>query len=186
MSAVGQCVKGSHVIQAVGWIDTRMGAGTFKRLTERGGARWRSPLPGSWYEIDVLLEALSVVCKQLNMPLETVTAEIARLNAEHDLTSLYRFFLRLAQPQRLLSFTPRLWSTYVSFGGAVSITNEPGLFVGQGVDIPAHLLDWAAGGWIGFIPTAIEVAGGRDVKPRIVERKPDGDHSTLKLEVRYR
>jgi hypothetical protein len=186
MSEVGQCVKGSHIIQAVDWIDARLGPGTFRQLTERGGPRWRAPLPSSWYEVDILQEALAVVCDKLQLPLERVAADIARLNAEHDLTSLYRFFMRLAQPQRLLSFTPRLWATYVSFGAAAAVTNEPGFYVGQGVAIPADMLDWACGSWSGFIPTAVEIAGGRDVKHRIIDRHVDDGHATLKLEVRYR
>lgn len=38
-------VKGSHVIQAKDWIDSRLGPGTFGQLTKAGGDRWGSSSP---------------------------------------------------------------------------------------------------------------------------------------------
>ena len=125
--------------------------------------------------------------------LEDITVEITRLNALEDLTSMYRFFLRIAAPQRVMGFTPRLWGTYVAFGEARAVTNEPGYYVGECTGIPHRLLEWTCGAWRGFVPTAIELSGGKDVRGTIRGTWPmdrvqggAGDLYRLELEVRYR
>jgi hypothetical protein len=172
-------VKGSHIVAAETWVDARLGKGTFKQLTEKAGQNWHIILPIAWYQIDVLHDALEDVSGRVGLSVEDITAEIARLNAESDLRSIYKVFLRVAQPQRVLSMTPRLWTTYVRFGNATAITNEKGLYVGQGDGFDQRLLDWGCGCWRGFIPATIQVAGGRVVDARIIKRwrQNDGTHS---------
>ena len=179
-------VKGSHILAAETWVDARLGKGTFTRLTEPGGQNWRIILPVAWYEIDVLQDALEAVSQRLNLSVEDITTAIARLNAESDLRSIYKVFLRVAQPQRVLSMTPRLWTTYVRFGSATAVENERGSYVGQGDGFDQRLLDWGCGCWRGFIPATIQVAGGRVADARIIKRwrQNDGTYS-VQLQVIY-
>jgi hypothetical protein len=179
-------VKGSHIIQAQQWIDDRLAAGTFKRYTAAAGDRWQLVLPFGWYEVEVLQSALEHASNELGLSVEDITAEIATANAEQDLTSIYRAFLRLAQPRRVLSFTPRLWTTYVSFGSATAIKNDDGHYIGQGDGFPEHLVPWVAGCWRGFIPATIVVAGGTINAHRILKtwEGSDGTHS-VQFEVHY-
>jgi len=180
--------KGSHVMQAREWIDTRLGPGTFLSLVQGKGAI-DNPilLPGTWYDVLPLVEALEVVGKQLNRTVQDMTMEIARQNALRDLTTMYRVFLRIAAPVRVMSFTPRLWGNYVAFGQATAIRNDPTHYVGECRGVPSRLLDWASGAWCGFVPAAIEVAGGRDAVGKItgVWREP-GEMRRIQCEVRYR
>lgn len=179
-------VKGSHVLQVKQWIDERLGTGTFAALTKKAPENWSIILPMTWYEIDILHAALSEACQKTRVSMEAASTEIARRNAAADLTSLYRFFMRVAQPQRLLTHTPRLWRTYVNFADASAVTNEHGHYVGQGDGFDEHLVAWACGCWAGFIPLAVELAGGKDVRSRIIKRwrNTNGTHS-LQLEVFY-
>jgi hypothetical protein len=181
-------VKGTHVVMAVKWVDERLGAGTFKKLVERGGPDYEGMLlPVGWYDVDPLNQALVVVAQQLNKSLEDITMEIARNNALSDLTTLYRFFLKIAAPQRVMGFTPRLWSTYVHFGEAKAVKNDPGHYVGECTGVPKRLLEWSCGAWRGFVPTAIELAGGKDVQGTILGTWPTGSGDyRLECEVRYR
>jgi hypothetical protein len=80
--------------------DARLGKGTFQELTRPAGENWRIILPMAWYEVDVLEAALEQVSGKLRVSAEDITTEVARANAEADLTSIYRVFLRVAQPQR--------------------------------------------------------------------------------------
>jgi hypothetical protein len=179
-------VKGSHIMQAQEWIDARLGPNTFKELTRVGGDRWGVVLPMAWYEVDLLNRVLGEASKRAGISVEDMTAEIARMNAEKDLTSIYRFFLRVAQPQRVLAYTPRLWRTYVSFGDAHAIKNERGHYIGRGDGLTAELVDWACGCWRGFIPATIEVSGGRHPKGRIVDRwRESGGSYSVQFEVTY-
>jgi len=179
-------VKGSHVIQAQQWIDARLSPGTFKQSTSDGGDHWQVVLPFGWYEIGVLQFALEQASTRIGISVEDITAEVAATNAEQDLPSIYRAFLRIAQPKRVLAFTPRLWSTYVSFGSATAVKNDPGHYIGQGDGFPESLVPWVAGCWRGFIPGTIAVAGGTVDRQRIVRtwQADDGSYS-VQLEVHY-
>jgi len=183
-----ETVKGSHVAQAMRWVDERLGPNTFKeKATAIDGVRWGLILPGSWYSVDVLLAVLRRTCTQVDVSVEDATTEIARLNAESDLTSMYRFFMRIAQPQRVLSFTPKLWRTYVSFGDSSALTNDKGHYVGQGEGFREDHVDWVCGCWRGFIPAAIELAGGTVERSTILKRwrMPNGRYA-VQFEASYR
>jgi hypothetical protein len=178
-------VKGSHVVAANNWVNQQLGPGTFRSLTEHAGDQWKILLPSSWYDLDPLHDALSNVGQRLDRSLEDVTTEVATLNAESDLRSLYRMFLRVAKPELVLSQTPRLWTTYVKFGTARAVQNEKGHYVGKGEGLDEKFLSWACGCWRGFIPTTISIAGGR-VKEANITRKRERDGScSLQLEVKY-
>jgi hypothetical protein len=182
-------VKGSHVVMANKWVDERLGPGTFKDLVAAHGDPWNGLLfPVTWYDVDPLQQALVVVGQKLGRSVEDLTMEIARENARKDLTTIYRIFMRIAAPQRVMSNTPKLWSTYVKFGEARAVTNEPGHYVGECEGIPRHFLEWTCGAWRGFVPTAIELAGGKDVQGKILGTwaSGGGDLNRLQLEVNYR
>jgi hypothetical protein len=180
-------VKGSHIVAAESWVDSRLGKGVFKSLTDQAGERWKIILPVAWYEIDVLQDALESVSRRVGVSVEDITTEVARLNAEGDLRSIYRVFLRVAQPQRVLSMTPRLWSTYVRFGSAQAIKNDDGHYIGQGDGFDDRLIGWGCGCWRGFIPATIAVAGGRVADARIIKRwqQSDGTYS-VQFQVLYK
>lgn len=179
-------IKGSHAIQVREWVDKRLGTGTFRELTRSGGDRWGIIVAGGWYEVDIVNQVLVEASRRTKVPTEEIATEIARLNALNDLATIYRLFLRVAQPQRVLNFTPKLWRTYVSFADATAIRNEPGDYLGQCDGLTEELVAWACGCWRGFIPTTIELAGGKNARGTIVKRwrAPNGSHS-IQLEVKY-
>jgi hypothetical protein len=180
--------KGSHVIQAREWIDGKLGAGTFQSLVS-GKGPIDNPilLPGTWYDVVPLVEALEVVGPRVNRSVRDMTTEIARQNALRDLTTIYRVFLRVAAPVRVMSYTPRLWSNYVAFGRATAIQNDPTQYVGECAGVPARVIEWVCGAWCGFVPAAIEVAGGKDAVGRITRTWDEpGNMRRLHCEVRYR
>jgi hypothetical protein len=183
---IERLVKGSHIVAAQSWVDERLGSGTFNKLVQHAGDKWKILLPMGWYEIEPLHDALERVATRMDLSVEEVAAEIARLNAESDLRSIYKIFMRFAQPQLVLSQTPRLWTTYVKFGTAWALRNEKGHYVGQGDGFDERFLGWGCGCWFGFIPTAVSIAGGKVERSRISKRwrQPDGTYS-LQLEVIY-
>jgi hypothetical protein len=176
-------IKGSHIVRVSEWIDRNLGEGTFAQLT---GDRWGVIVPVGWYGFDDVLEILVEASRRAGRSVEEIAREVGKLNAEHDLTSIYRFFLRVAQPQRVLSYGPRLWRTYVSFGEAVTVTNEKGHFVGQGTGFTERQIDWACGVWQGFVPTALRLCGARGVTTPIVKKwRSEREECCLQLEIEY-
>ena len=173
MNAPTYLAKGTHVLQASEWIDQRLGAGTFQKLVAEAGASWSPPMPMLWYDLDVLLRVITEVARRLGTTVEAVTTEISRRNAQHDLRTVYRVFLRILRPVVVLGFMPRMWETYFRFGSVHVITNEPRLFVLVTRGIPTRFLGWLRGGWTGFLPETIRVAGGHNVSLRMSDPEPD-------------
>jgi hypothetical protein len=184
-------VKGTHIQQTKLWIDDRLGSGTFAKIVDTFSEphrSWPGPiLAGSWYDAEPLQDLLRAVAHRLGASVETIATEIAVQNAKRDLVSVYRAFLRVAGPHLTLAATPKLWANYVAFAGARAVTNVPGHYIGEGFDIPKDFVPWACGCWMGFIPTAIEISGGKKVVGKITNRRrqDDGDLWTLQLTVKY-
>ena len=181
--------KGSHVVQSRRWVNERLGEGTFEALVAPAGGVWQANfLVATWYDVGPLNHALKQVGKRIGESVENITREITRQNALHDLRSIYRIFVSIAAPVRVMSFTPQLWSTYVKFGEAKAVKNDPGHYIAECKGIPGEYLDWACGAWLGFVPTTIEVAGGRNLKARIADRmvEPPGSQMyTIRCEIKY-
>jgi hypothetical protein len=180
--------KGTHVLQARIWVDERLGAGMFNKLAAESGDAWPTVLlPASWYDVEPLVKLLTIVSARTRISLENITTEITARNARNDLTSVYRAFLRVAGPHLTMNATAKLWSTYVAFGEAKKIQNDPGFYLAECRGIPRHLLSWACGAWKGFVPTAIEVSGGKRCVSEIVfrRREPDSDLWMIQFSVKY-
>ena len=169
------------------WVDERLGPGAFTRLVAGGSANaWPTALLSStWYPVEPLVDVLKTVAHQLRDSVENITADISKRNARNDLTSVYRAFLRMAGPEMTLKATSQLWATYVAFAEATIVTNEPGHYIGQCRGIPTHLFQWGCGTWRGFIPTAIEMCGGKNMNAQIIKKQREGEHWMLQLEVKY-
>lgn len=185
-------VKGSHVLQVSHWVNKHLGPDSFARLANEAAERrrdttsWNIVLPISWYDVHVVRDALDVACERVGVPLEEAQTEIAKMNALQDLKSIYRFFMRMSQPQRILTQTPRMWRTYVNFAEASVVQNEPGFYVGQCAGFDEELVPWVSGCWAGFIPTLVEIAGGHDIHYAFPKRWPNerGSYS-LHFELHY-
>jgi hypothetical protein len=183
-------VKGTHVIMARKWVDERLGEGSFMARVGDAPTDWpKVILPGSWYNVFPLEHAIADAARQLKMSTEDAATDIAARNARADLTTVYRAFLRVAGPHLIMNATSALWRNYVAFAEAKKVKNDYGKFIGECHKLPPRLLDWACGCWRGFVPTAIELAGGKESKGRILEKGREGDANDmawLRCEVTYR
>ena len=188
MSKVSYSVKGTHVIASRVWVDERFGEGAFDRLLSAHSVDWPKILPSGWYDIHMLMRVMEQACSESQVTIFEAYREIAARNAREDLTTIYRAFLRLAGPRGLLNATPTLWRNYVAFGDVEKVKNEPGLHIAICRGIPIAVLDWACGSWSGFVPTAVEVAGGSNPKldvPDLGEDPNQPGFGYLRAEVTY-
>ncbi len=176
--------KGTHVIQARLVVDEQLGEGTFRRLSQEAGGSFQELLPMMWYDLDVLLKVLSAAAPLMNKDLETLTTEVATRNARNDLTTVYRVFLRILRPGIVLGFMPRMWETYFRFGSVKVLTNATGRFALVTHGIPERYLPWLRGGWLGFLPETIRVAGGTNVDVTVDKPEPDGKPGSFRVTVR--
>lgn len=178
-------VKGTHITQVRVWIDKHLGEESFTTLTSQLSETKGWPgvvLAGSWYDVEPLQALLSVASVRTKRSVELIATEIAEMNARTDLTSVYRAFLRLAGPPATLAATALLWKNYVAFATAKAVKNERGAYIGECTGVPRHLLAWACGCWLGFIPTAITLSGGKNCVGEIVARRRQQDSDLWMIE----
>lgn len=173
MTKESYAVKGTHVRTSQQWVDERLGEGTFESLSRKYDVAWTTVLPSGWYDIYSLMRVMNHAVKEAHSTIFDAYVEISRKNASSDLTTIYRAFLRLAGPKGLLGASPTLWKNYVRFGTVEKVTNEPGLHIAIGRGLPSELVDWASAAWHGFIPTAAEIAGGKNAKLEVIETGAD-------------
>ena len=180
-------VKGSHIVVARDWIDERLREGAFSMQAKLAGASWGEIiLPGMWYPVEPLIKVLAWASPKVGRPVQEVAAEIAMGNARKDLTTIYRAFMRLASPVRLLRMTPMLWRNYVKFAEATVVQNDPGYYIGACTELPERFGDWAVGCWLGFLPVAIEMAGGKGVRAKLLDQVSElNGNLRLRVEIKY-
>lgn len=174
-------VKGTAYRESRRWVDEILGDGAFAR--ELAAAGFAAPavfLESSWYPALPMQRALGRAAAKRGISVEDAFAEVARRNALADLKTVYRIFMRIAAPVRVLSHGARMWATYVDFGRAVVLRNDPGDFLGVVEDAPPELGDLVCGALRGFLTTAVEMAGGKSVATRIVSRDPKRVEFTVK------
>lgn len=187
MGEVNYTVKGTHIMMGRTWIDGKLGEGTFQAMADEAESGWTPKLlPSTWYSIFPFGKIVEQATSRLGLSVTEAVTDIAGLNAKKDLTTIYRAFMRAAGPKSLLSATPMLWRNYVAFGDVEKKTNDPGLLIAECHNIPAEVFDWAAGCWHGFLPAAVELAGGTNARSKIVEQGDDDEGlQWLRAEIRY-
>lgn len=180
--------KGTHAIQVRNWVESRRGPEAFVALLRQHGANAynRDLLVGGWYDAGQLLSVIEAAAAAEGVSTESAVEEIARNNAQSDLTTVYRVFLKILSPQPVLAFLPRIWRQYFRFGMVEILDNQPGRisFVTHGIH--TRFLPWVRGGWRGFLPETIRVSGGR--KPKIIKLYNQGAGEQLwdvRVEAQY-
>lgn len=167
-------VKGMAVINARDWLDARLGQGWFTKTCQAHDPSWPERiLPGDWYSVRTEQRAFEAALAQLDDfdELEQLMSTIAAEVALNDLNGILRAFLWVASPKMFLRTSPRIWSTYADFTSLEPQSNESGCFVIAVRDIPADITGWVVSAWRGFLPPALELAGGKDPVVEISERR---------------
>lgn len=188
MSAEHPEVKGPAIMGARNWLDARFGAGHFAKLAhEIDPSLPDRILPGEWYPVRPLLHALQSSLPQLDEfeDLEALVTVLAGESARQDLRGIHRAFLWVANPRMFLRAAPTIWANYANFGVLGESENDPGRYLVHVSEIPADLVAWLAGAWKGFLPTAIELAGGKNPRATVLERKPGAGGWELRYQLTY-
>ncbi|MFT3710087.1 MAG: hypothetical protein QM817_20835 [Archangium sp.] len=160
--AVG--TKGTHIIQARGWVDAQLGAGAFDRFAAEAGvaSELSKTTAMRWYSVPALVKTLSLVGQKLNLSLRQVSGEVAKQNAKHDLKTIYRVFMTVVGPVNVLKRSEAMYSTYQNFGAAKTTRNEPGHYECLVTGIPIEVVEWSVGVGPAFLAAAATAAGGKN------------------------
>ena len=183
-------VKGMAVINARDWLEQRLGAGWFIAAAREHDPSWPDRvLPGEWYSVRTELHVFERAFEALDgyESLEQLMMVIAADVALKDLNGILRAFLWVASPRMFLRTAPKIWDTYGDFTRIDKLDNQANHFRVYISDIPADIVGWIASAWQGFLPPALELAGGRDPRGEIIERRETPGAQTWELvyELRY-
>ncbi len=174
----GAEIKGPGIMSARDWLDARFGPGYYVRTAREVDPEFPERiLPGDWYPMKVAHHVLRASYAKLDGydSFERFIEELAIENAKNDLRGIYRAFLWVASPRMFLRAAPTIWANYANFGTLAQTENDAGRFVTRLTEIPREYVDWLAGAWKGFLPPAIELAGGKNPTATITEREPGAD-----------
>lgn len=177
-------VKGTHVIQAQAYLDHRLGAGAFAKLAATDG--WERPSPLRWYPVETLWKIYEAAAPKVKLDAPALSTEIARLNANNDLKTIYRFFMSVLGPVNVLKRGSTMFRTYVNFGEALMHRNDPGITEGSVVKIPRAFAPWIMAVTLGFLPSAIVAAGLADPVSSGEIIAAEDDQAKITYSIRYR
>lgn len=186
----GPQVKGMAMINFRSWLDGRLGDGWFTRTAKQHDPNWSERLlPGEWYAVSTSYYVYERAYEQLDGydSLESIMAVVAGEVALNDLNGILRAFLWVASPKMFLRTAPRIWDTYANFAIPTIVANDNGRFEAKVSEIPAEFISWVAAAWKGFLPPALELAGGKNPLATIRDRKQTPGATTWEFiyELRY-
>ncbi len=145
----------------------------------RDAIRYKQIVVSGWYPISWYCELLGALAKASEQPPEQFVRVLGRNAAKQDISGVYRALLKLLKPSTILSLFGRLFNTYYSAGQLLVDDEGPTrlrlrLTGCTGFDRNMYLEILGSGEQL------MEMAGGRNVRGRIVAGGQDGSsHAVL-------
>jgi hypothetical protein len=146
------------------------------------GLRYNTIVTGGWYPLDWYRE-LHAAAQQATHEGIDLTRAIAKAGVQHDFRGVYRLVTLALSPQAIFRWAPKIVGMYYDTGRCTIDVAEEGYVRGrfQGfVGFDRNLWEDMIGGCTGVM----ELAGGRDMAPRVLSGGRDGD-TDMALEVKW-
>jgi len=177
-------LKGNSMKTLVNWVKHKLGEdgyrGWLESLPDDTKALYRGTIMNSmWYPIDVAyMPALDAVLA-LTHPDDPVQGgyEFGRFSGAEDLGGIYKVFLKMGSPGKMVTIASMMWSRFYNEGDLKVVENVEGRAVIQMVDVPVKHSPWeqTTRGWS---EVAAELAGGKDVEVVVAKSFTAGDDCT--------
>jgi uncharacterized protein (TIGR02265 family) len=112
--------KGTGLVALKAFVRERFGEAGWQRLLEAieptDRAAVEMPVSISWYDLETAQRAVRALVKVLGDGNPQLAVEFGRHEAEHDLTSVQRFFLKMANPAYALEKAGQYWRRFADWG----------------------------------------------------------------------
>ncbi|HET7189276.1 MAG TPA: hypothetical protein VFI52_14090 [Gemmatimonadaceae bacterium] len=132
---------------------------------------WEQPLlTVSAYDFAAFKAVAAAVAVEAKADGDRAVAAMYEYIAERSLNTLYKVFFRLANPAFVIGNFPKLWSRFFT-AGEVRVPVAEREHAELRFTVPEIFLDWLGPACLGYSTKAVELAGGRDVAVREVERR---------------
>jgi DNA-binding CsgD family transcriptional regulator len=132
--------------------------------------------PGAWYDVHLMERLVNAMCQQLKLE-DALLVEMGRFDADRELSTVYRWFLRLIRPSFAIRHMNLYWRRSHDTGTWRSWRNE--------TEVTAELRDWAVvnramcttlGGYLG---RTLELFGGKISPVEHTECRAEGHASCI-------
>lgn len=170
--------RGANFVFARDFVNARYGpdawAQVLARLSPEHRRLWESPLMliGT-YDFGAFKAAAAAVGEVTGAG-DRALAAMYEYAADQSLNTLYKVFFRLANPAFVIGNFPKLWPRFFT-AGEVRVDNVARDRAELHFSVPAPFLDWLGPACLGYSSKAVQLAGGRDVRVREMDRRSGTD-----------
>jgi hypothetical protein len=123
-------------------------------------------IAGAWYDVLPILPLSRAASLLAGITYPRFLRDNAAWLARRDLQGVYKVVLQLATVEMVAMRLPRLSMRYFDFGNSHGSMLRPKQMVSVQTGIPSSLGDWFMRCTEGFVPVALTLAGGKDVRVR--------------------
>jgi DNA-binding CsgD family transcriptional regulator len=171
-------IPGSKIFNRRDFVRERFGAtawdAVLARLSPEDQELVASVDPGAWYDVHLVERLINTACQQLKLD-DGLLMEMGRFDADRELSTVYRWFLRLIRPSFAIRHMNLYWRRSHDTGTWRSSQNGP--------EVTAELRDWAVINramcitLLGYLGRTLELFGGKLASLEHTECRSEG-HAT--------
>lgn len=126
---------------------------------------WEQPFTAAgWYDLYPLMAINQAASRVIGIPYTELVTENAAYIADRDIHGVYRLLFKLATPELVVAKLPRASLQYLDFGEGEGRLVGPRHFLASQLRVPAAFASWMTASVQGFAPTALMIAGARNVR----------------------
>ncbi len=162
-------VKGSAFRNVINYYNHQFGENAFqkdKELTEVLGGK--TILPSSWLPASKYVQLEEKLANRFGLTLHEFCVECTTYILTTDLNGIYRFFIKVGGPERVMASVPRIAKVYNNLFLYYVISNSKGLHRLK-FTTPSSVYEWASGSVEGGLRGILNVCG----KPMITYEELD-------------
>lgn len=160
--------RGPNFVYAKDYLETRIGSDRWHKLIsslpEEHRDVWASTLLVTGvYPFSSFKSMLSALAELEGTRPAAETAKMYEYIADQSLSTVHKFFFRLADPAFVIKRYPLLWSRFFN-SGKVSVRNASKTGAELVFELPNIFRDWLYPACLGYSTKAVQVSGGSDLR----------------------
>jgi hypothetical protein len=175
-------VKGSAIKATLGYLEKHAGRSGVRDILARMEPKEREVLQGAilvsnWYDFRLLARLMETAEGAVPVPPGSTTAiEMGRFSADYGLKTLYRVFIKLADPAFVIGKTAQIYATYYDSGNVTLLDLGPR-------EVSCRLVGFEEPNRsfceriLGFMERSIELSGAENVVSTHARCSAHGDES---------